>query len=343
MSKCNFCMDDLDAGLPPACVAACPMRVLDFVTVDDGPQTVENSPPSTVHGLAELWESPATEHPFPLPTYSRTQPHLAIKSHAGMLNSLEKAISNCEETRPVKTKSELPLVAFTLLGQAAAGMAVLAFFSGPLTIPLLVVVGTLLGLGGLAAFFHLGTPKNAWRAGFHVRKSWLSREILMIGLFGGSWFVSFFAPGMGKLPLALTGLGLVLSMAQVYRLHSMRAWDTNRTFLAFIVSALLLGGLGLEILNMASSGIPKPEYQFAFGAGWVGALWLSLTDRNPAGKTAGRLRLGLIGLALAGVASMYLWPASVGRWSMLPIILITFAEEAIGRWRFYEYIHQRPM
>ena len=24
MSKCNFCMDNIDAGLPPACVAACP-------------------------------------------------------------------------------------------------------------------------------------------------------------------------------------------------------------------------------------------------------------------------------------------------------------------------------
>lgn len=30
MTKCNFCTDNIDAGLPPACVAACPLRALDY-------------------------------------------------------------------------------------------------------------------------------------------------------------------------------------------------------------------------------------------------------------------------------------------------------------------------
>ncbi len=30
MSKCNFCFDLLDQNRPPACVAACPLRALDF-------------------------------------------------------------------------------------------------------------------------------------------------------------------------------------------------------------------------------------------------------------------------------------------------------------------------
>jgi DMSO reductase iron-sulfur subunit len=30
MTKCTFCVDDIDLGRSPACVSACPMRVLDF-------------------------------------------------------------------------------------------------------------------------------------------------------------------------------------------------------------------------------------------------------------------------------------------------------------------------
>ena len=34
MTKCDFCADLIDAGLPPSCVAACPMRALDFGTLE---------------------------------------------------------------------------------------------------------------------------------------------------------------------------------------------------------------------------------------------------------------------------------------------------------------------
>lgn len=35
MSKCDFCFDYVDQGLSPACVAACPMRALDFGDVSE--------------------------------------------------------------------------------------------------------------------------------------------------------------------------------------------------------------------------------------------------------------------------------------------------------------------
>ena len=306
-----------------------------------------------------LWERPAIEHPFPLPKQSRTEPHLAIKPHAGMINGLEKVISNREEIRPRHEKSkvrrlwspksldfgidELPLVAFTLFGQAAAGIAIWTFFSGPPGPPILVAIGLLIGLGGLASLMHLGNPQNAWRAVIHLRKSWLSREILMFLLFGGSWLVCLAMPGMGKLPLTICGIGLVFSMAQVYRLRSIPAWDTNRTLLAFIFSAIVLGGLGSEMLKMFGDPALDLRYTIINGIGLVGVLLLSLSDWDQAHQTARRLRLGLIGLSLIGLLGMYIAPYSAGEWMIVPIIIVVLSEEAIGRWLFYEHLRQRDM
>lgn len=340
MTKCNFCMDDLDAGLTPACVAACPLRVLDFVEIRE--EGVENSDQVSVTGC-QLWSLPASEHPFPLPQYSRTEPHLAIRPHAGMSNALEKTVSNREEIRAVKSKSELPLVAFTLLSQMAAGMAALSFFTSPLTATVLVAIGSLIGAGGLVSLLHLGAPMNAWRALAHLNKSWLSREILVFGLFGAGWLAALVMPGMGKLPLALCGVGLVYSMAQVYSLRSLPAWDTNRTLLAFTVSALLLGGLGLAVADALMNGTPKVGYLFAAGVGGGGALMLALSDREQAHRAARRLRLGLIGLVLLGLVTICFVPDPAGMWLALPILILALGEEALGRWLFYEHLHRRVL
>lgn len=64
MTKCTFCADNLEAGLPPTCVAACPMRALDFGE------------------RAELEEryGPLPAIP-PLPDTALTRPSLALTPH----------------------------------------------------------------------------------------------------------------------------------------------------------------------------------------------------------------------------------------------------------------------
>ncbi len=190
MTKCNFCYDNLDAGLPPTCVSACPLRVLEYATIEKL---------STFKDGRNLWQLPAAEHPFPLPNYSRTEPRLAIKPHIGMESSLEKTVSNQEEIQPGRSSEnshgipafrELPLVAFSLLAQMATGMAVYGLVLAPLPQPVLLAIGILLGIGGLISFLHLGRKPNAWRAVMHIKKSWLSREILMAGLFMVAWLLT---------------------------------------------------------------------------------------------------------------------------------------------------------
>jgi anaerobic dimethyl sulfoxide reductase subunit B (iron-sulfur subunit) len=64
MTKCTFCVDELEQGKPPACVAACPLRALDF------------------GDLAELQARyGSAQVVYPLPNPELTEPRLVLKPH----------------------------------------------------------------------------------------------------------------------------------------------------------------------------------------------------------------------------------------------------------------------
>lgn len=326
MAKCNFCFDNIDAGLPPSCVAACPMRVLNFVEV-------EQSALSEVEGQM-LWEVPAVEHPFPLPMISRTEPHLEVKPHRAMGNALEKSIANLEEIRPTRQKSEFPLVAFTLLAQMSVGMAWAGLWMTD-SLPLIpyLLIGVCLGVGGFFSLAHLGAKRNAWRAPFHLKKSWLSREILMAGLFGVSWLAGIFAPDV-KWVTALLGAGFVFSMAMVYRLHVMPAWDTWRTPAGFFATAALLGQSAMNILLGGGK------------LGWVVSavlLAVSLLTGTKARWSVTSWRVGLSAAALLGAGIILFVSNRFGVWINPVLFLLITAEEIIGRADFYTALDEKPL
>jgi anaerobic dimethyl sulfoxide reductase subunit B (iron-sulfur subunit) len=340
MTKCNFCYDSLDAGLPPSCVAACPLRVLDYGAVEEM---------STLRGNQNLWQLPASEHPFPLPDYSHTEPHLAIKPHPGMSTPLEKKVANREEIQPPRGpehilefaaieelpgSDELPLVAFTLLTQMAVGLAICVLALSSIPLPVLLAIGGLLGAGGLISFLHLGRKRNAWRAVTHLRKSWLSREVLMAGLFGAAWVLTVglvwlqkasFAPWL----MAVLGLALIYCMARVYFLRAVPAWNTWRTPAAFFLSAAVLGTLGIRL------AMPGPHWAAIAGLGLAAEMGMMPTDQPSMGGMAGRLRVALLGLGIFGALLIAILPLGIAGVLAIPVLLIALAEEAIGRWQFY--------
>ncbi len=348
MTKCDFCLDQLEQGLPPACVAACPMRVLDYGET------------GTEKGLA-LWDVPSKAHPFPMPEFSHTQPRLAIQPHAAMNNTEEKSIANLEEIRPHAPSAweEVPLIIFTLLGQLAVGgfWAMLWLFPTlwtltdrlmtPLRLIPHLIVGISLGIGMLASFAHLGTKKNAWRVLTHLRRSWLSKEILFAGLFGLGWLsttlLSVTRPQVTFEAAALTsilGIGLVYSMSQVYRIPAAPGWNTWRTNAGFMVSALLLGlsVMSPVLSNEARmSGIPVPPIFWMFiGCSILLCLVVQLimmpkrtSDASYQAIRAGMIWLG-VGLTAIGILSY-----SVMNWRGLLLFFVVFIEEILGRWLFY--------
>jgi DMSO reductase anchor subunit len=130
-------------------------------------------------------------------------------------------------------------------------------------------------------------------------------------------------------------------MAQVYQLRSIPAWDTKRTLLAFIVSAIVLGGLGLGVVNAFGSASAKSGYLIVSGIGLIGALLLSLFYRHQAHQSASRLRFSLIVLALFGVVTILLIPDSIGMRMVSLIFILALSEEVIGRMLFYKHLHRR--
>lgn len=157
------------------------------------------------------------------------------------------------------------LVAYTLLTQMSVGTFLVywiyflsvrrgsgAEIQGQVHRPLLTVAVLLL-LGMIVSLFHLERPLMAYRSVVNVGSSWLSREILftvLYGLFGLLYIGAVRAraglPGwrsaLGWL-VALSGIGLVHSMARIYMIQAVPSWNTVATPLTFFTAALLLGGL----------------------------------------------------------------------------------------------------
>ncbi len=339
MTKCDFCYDNLELGLPPACVAACPMRVLDYTEVRDE-QSLQAD-------RIALWEAPPATHPYPMPKNSHTGPHLAIKPHAAMRSGLTKQVANREEVQPQKNTGweEAPLVIFTLLIQMAVGglWAVLWLSQDSLlTFAALGWIGVCLGAGLAASFAHLGQPRNAWRIFSQLSTSWLSREILFTILFGAGWLATFVGmilrvnfPSLGWLT-ALIGLNLLYCMSRVYRLPAVPAWDSWRTGANFFISAALLGSLGVVSVMAWFHATSFPRIPVG-----ILAILLLMTQAVIAGHpfpSNGKrgLRSGLILAGVIGCAAIYFIPGWFGMYSSALVLLIILTGQAVERWFFYQ-------
>jgi anaerobic dimethyl sulfoxide reductase subunit C (anchor subunit) len=164
-------------------------------------------------------------------------------------------------------KKEWPLIAFTLLSQTAVGFFLL--FTVPLALSgtgtgaadvrllrlrSLFIVLILLAAAAALSFFHLGNPLAAYRALNNVRTSRLSREIffelLLIFLIAVVGWLEWRRLGSQDLRLglyllaALAGVGLIWSMAGIYRLEAVPVWNNAMTPFSFFMTAFVLGALG---------------------------------------------------------------------------------------------------
>jgi anaerobic dimethyl sulfoxide reductase subunit C len=279
---------------------------------------------------------------------------------------------------------ERSLVAFTLLAQTASGAywllaalhGVIAAAAGLPTADRLmsaplraVLLGVVLALA--SSSLHLGSPRTAWRACANLRSSWLSREILFAVLFTLGVLTLALLPEDQPLPAMFRSgvawmslffsVALVWSMARIYRLRTVPAWDSRITTGSFFLSAALLGGLAMSTWLSFATDTPRMLWLTAMRLAVLFAavsimlqLVLVSLQLGPQPRPRGRGSRGpapigqgadwiqavrvllLMGAAvmLAGI-SRFLPDSPLCRGVLLAAFLMGLASEVIGRLRFY--------
>jgi DMSO reductase iron-sulfur subunit len=301
VQKCNMCVDRLEDGLKPACVAACLSNALDFGVIESVPEGQEQAK-LDIPGFPD----PAITKPNIRFQQKRSLP--AMLTRAGNDPFLyEKKEGNggykvtpIDQNKPAKWSElrsrEDSLVLFTLLSQWAVGAFFLLYLLGPSLLAVVahpdLIKATLALLVGFQAIgfvnstLHLGKPRFCYRALNNLRHSPVSQEILVTSAFFGLLtgytglmifpaIASFLPPLFQTLiqPIGLAGCGVgLLGIYCIYRCYKIPArpfWNHWHTAGAFFASALILGSLLIGVLfGLAEWRIGQPVQAFLSTLSW---------------------------------------------------------------------------
>ncbi len=234
--KCDMCSSRLAVGEAPACVQACPSEAIRITKVSKSEITIQFREREGTF----LAAAPAGDYTLPTTRYinGTTAPRLVA--------------ADAVELKP--QPAHWPLIVMLILSQASVGVAVITALqrAGTISTFLLSVAFGIAGLG--ASIFHLGRPMGAWRAFLNLRQSWMSREIVMFGIYMALLTaLCAVASGLSGIPgnsisartlTTVTGLAGILGVfcsAMIYHDTRRPLWHWRRSVLLFFGSAAILG------------------------------------------------------------------------------------------------------
>lgn len=305
IEKCTFCPSRLERGLEPACVARCPVAALGFEAKGAGQALSADPPGFPASALRPSIRFVALRNPVPdsVPVESRWR------------RVLEDLLRVPESK--VTLRGEWGLLLFTTVMAALSAWLLASLIGGPAVRPWAFLgAGTLvMGLSTL----HLGRPERAWRAILHLKRSWLSREILLTGAFlGVSALHLIVFPDRRSLAWVAGSMGFVGLMAidRLYRsalksgLHSGGALLTGHYLMGLLANLSLL----------------------VYGAGAV-KLLLYLHRKRHFAKRGRPVR---VGFSLLRIALGFLGPLLLMGWNPGLAALSALLGDLVDRAEFYD-------
>jgi formate dehydrogenase iron-sulfur subunit len=249
-----------------------------------------------------------------------------------------------------------PLVFMLALTQMSVGAIlciwILATFRRtPALLPaaLLTLTAALVSL--MASVLHLGRPIYAYRAVKAWRRSWLSREVLVLGLFAhlaaayaaGLFFRLSGAPLVGA-AAGLAGIAGIYCSARIYLVPARPSWNSRYTITEFFLTAGLLGPLlvrasGLQFHNALAVGAALAA-SAQLVAQIAKLLWLTCDEsaENQASSSLllHRLRnMFLLRIALLMAGGVVIPLMSAAPFAAVGALVIVLSGEVIGRWLFF--------
>ena len=348
VSKCNMCVDRLEVGLKPACVAACLGNALDF-------GVVENIPENRTQAKTEIPGFPRTDITHPNIRFQQTRttqrdmnrvdqnpvkyhreessesfkPVLDVKQGVKREWNWARLLGSHENAHIAFTLSaQTVMAAFLILLSGYWFEPVMSFQASNVMLPALLIMVVLMSFGLFKLNMHLGKPHRFYRGFYNLRHSPVSREIAGVsafytGLLGYSFFVLFENNFTQLLQMLFAGIGVLGAgfggyfMYSLYRIEARPFWNHWYTAVSFCATALTLGPLLLAVIVLVFSSMTVSLGEVLLSMISIGLL-LELTGLVAHARS-------LKSASSEGAASFYLQTTRYGKAYWLRNVLLVMA------------------